>query len=307
MISRVLLVDDSEVARGMMRRTLEECTELDLQVVEAADGAAALPLALSGDVDMVISDIVMPNLDGIGLLRSIRQKKDADALPVILVTSQSDYDKREMSFEAGASDYLTRPFAPIELVSRVQVQLRLRHLQQELRRTSERHRRLGSHDELTGLANRRHLMEQCRRELARSRRHRFAMTVVVLDVCDLREINQRVGNLVADAILTELAGIIARGLRAPDILARIHGGKFAALLPQTDAEQAHRVTQRLLAAVERHAFPGHDEGQIAMCAGYADYPGGNLESVDELINAAEACLDRAKESGPNRLLGWGRE
>jgi diguanylate cyclase (GGDEF)-like protein len=301
-VATILLVDDSESARGLMRRTLEQA-QLGVQILEAQDGAEALPLALSGDVDVVVSDIVMPNLDGIALLRAIRQQKDHEALPVVLVTTQADHGSRELSLDAGANDYLTRPFAPGELVSRVQVQLRLKRLQQELRRAIERHRRLATHDELTELANRRHLIELCRRELARSRRYKFDLTVVVLDIVRFREINQRVGTLVGDAILSELGALLSRELRAPDVVGRIAGGKFGALLPQTNPEQALAVCQRLLEAVRSHAFPSHDQGQLCVCIGFAGYPDGNLESVDELFNAAEANLERAKGLGPDRVEG----
>lgn len=302
MVPTILLVDDSESARGLMRRAIEQA-QLGVQILEAADGAAALPLALSGEVDVVVSDIVMPNLDGIGLLRAIRAQKDAEALPVVLITSQVDHSSREMSFDAGANDYLTRPFAPAELVSRVQVQLRLKVLQQELRRASERHRRLGTHDELTELANRRHLLDLCRRELARSRRHKFSMTIIVLDIDGFRQVNRRVGHLVGDAIISELAALLTRELRIPDSVARLGGGKFAALLPQTTGEQAVVVCNRMLEAVRGHGFPNHAEGGLTVCIGFACYPGGNLESVDELFNAAEAALDQAKGLGPNRVLG----
>ena len=304
MVPTVLLVDDSEAARGLMRRALEQ-SDLELKVREASDGAEALPIALSDDVDVVVSDIVMPNLDGIALLRGIRQMKDADTLPVILVTSEVGSDTREQSFEAGASDYLTRPFAPAELVTRVQVQLRLKRLQQELRRANERHRRLGTHDDLTGLSNRRHLIDQCRRELARSRRHKFSMAVAVVDLDDFRTLNQRVGHLVGDAVITELGQLLVRELRAPDIVARLSGGKFAALLPQTDPGQAHLVCNRLVEAVGLTGFPGHKPGELAVSVGFACYPTGSLESVDELFNAAEACLDRAKSRGRGRVEAWG--
>src|SRR5690606_37998477 len=101
-------------------------------------------------------------------------------------------------------------------------------------------------------------------------------------------------------ILTELGSLLSRELRSADILARINGGKFAALLPQTKPEQARAVCERFQAALATHAFPNHREGELTISIGYADYPGGNLESVDELFNGAEACLDRAKQQGPSR-------
>lgn len=300
----ILVVDDSESVRAMMRRVLEEAG-MDFDVTEAADGAEALPIALSGEVDLVISDIVMPKLDGLQLLRGIRQQKDAEALPVILLTSQNDAETRSISFDAGASDYLYKPFSSAELLSRVQVQLRLRILQEELRRANERHRRLGTHDELTGLSNRRHFLDQCRRELARSRRHKFDLAIVAMDIDNFRRINLKQGHMVGDAIIAEMGVIVERNLRIPDTLARLAGGKFMALLPQTDNPQARLVCERLRNAAATYAFPGQKAGELCLSLGLASYPSGRLESVDELLNAAEASLDRAKILGGNRVEVWG--
>src|SRR5690606_13488020 len=145
-------------------------------------------------------------------------------------------------------------------------------LQKELRRANERHKRLGSHDELTGLANRRYIVEQSVRELARSRRHDFAMSLAILDIDHFREINNNVGHLVGDAILTELGGILQQELRTPDVVARLNGGKFGALLPQTDQDRALHACERLLSAVRAHAFAGHRAGEISIAVGVACYP-----------------------------------
>lgn len=301
--STVLVVDDSEALRGTTRRILENAG-LDLHVLEASDGVEALPVALSGEVDIIVSDIVMPRLDGIQLLRSIRQQRDWDSLPVILVTSQSEEDTRNLSFEAGANDYISRPFSAEELVSRIRVQLRLKTLQDELRRADERHRRLGTHDDLTGLANRRHLFDLARRELSRSRRHKLAMSVCVVDIDQFGKVAGRAGHLVSDAIITEMAVVLGRNTRTADVLARVGPQKFAALLPHTDAPQGRAAGERMRAAVRNHTFPGHQPGEITVSVGVTTYPTGRLESVDELVNAAEASLDRARTRGGDRVEAW---
>lgn len=302
----VLVVDDSESLRSNTRRILEQ-SSLRLRVLEAEDGAQALPIALSGDIDMVVSDIVMPKLDGIQLLRGIRQQMSWDDLPVILVTSVSEEDTRNESFEAGANDYLSRPFSPEELLGRIRVQLRLRQLQEDLRRANERHRRLGSHDELTGLANRRHLLDLCRRELSRSRRHKLAMSVAVVDIDNFRKLSKAIGPLAGDAIITEMASVLGRNLRTADVLARVGPQKFAVMLPHTDAVQGRAAGERLRTAACNHPYPGHRPGQVTVCVGVATYPTGRLESVDELVNAAESSLERAKERGGDRVEAWAEE
>ena len=286
-----------------MREVLEG-SELELDIREAANGEDALVQALTGEVDIVISDIVMPGLSGIELVRLIRQERDADTLPVVLVTAAGDDAVREESFTTGASDYLTKPFSSAELISRVQVQLRLKRLQLELRRANERLRKLGSYDELTGLANRRHLKDVLRRELARSRRYSFSMSVVALDLDRFRDVNRRLGPLIGDAILTEVSELLLQQLRTPDVVARTGGEKFAAVLPQTDAEQTALVCNRLCDAVRKYAFPGLEVGELTLAIGFATYPSGNLESVDELLSAAEASLERAKAAGGDRVQRW---
>lgn len=303
MAATVLLVDDSDAGRASMRRALEDA-ELDVTILEAQDGAQALGLALGGQVDVVLSDVVMPKLDGIQLLRAIRQQKEPEALPVILITSRSDEGTRAASYESGVSDYLTKPFLPLELVSRVQVQLRLLGLQSELKRATERFRVLGAHDELTGLANRRHFFDLCRRELARSRRHSFSMSLAVLDIDGFREVNTRVGYLVGDAIINDVSVLLSRHLRGTDVLARLGGEKFGVMLPQTDLALARGVAARLCEAVRAHTFPQQQSGVLSVSVGSATFPTVGIESVDDLINAAEASLDRAKERGGARVEVW---
>ena len=299
----VLVVEDSDATRAEMRSILEN-SGLPVNVLEAADGSEALGMVFTGEIDVVVSDILMPKLDGVQLLRTIRKQRDAHALPVILVTSDTDQEKRNLSFEAGVNDYLCKPFGPVELLARVKVQLRLKRLQDELRFVTERHRRLGTHDDLTGLANRRHLLDLARRELARSRRHKFSMSIVMVDVGGFRALNQRSGYLVGDAVISELGQMMERGLRTQDTFARFAVCKFAALLPQTDGQQARIVAERLCDTVNNHPFPGQKANVLTLAVGISTYPNGPLESIDELVNAAEASLERAREKGGSRIEVW---
>jgi two-component system cell cycle response regulator len=299
----VLLVDDVDAMRDGMRLALEEA-QLGLRLLEASDGAEALRIAMSEDVDIVVSDIIMPRMTGIDLLRAIRQQKDPEALPVILITSRSDGETREASYEAGVSDYITKPYLPAELVARVQVQLRLLALRTELARANERHKQLASHDELTGLANRRHFLEQSRRELARSLRYEFAMSIAVLDLDGFRDLNSRAGYVVADAVVSELALLLSRIVRGADVLARLGGERFAALLPQTDLAEARSIAVRLCESVRNHTFPQQKQGGVTASIGFATLPTPGIVSVDDLVNAAERSLDLAKERGGGRVEAW---
>ena len=299
-MTTVLIVDDSEVLRAQLAGILQG-SDLGVKVLMAKDGQEALPVALEGGVDLVVADLMMPNMDGVSLLRAIRQLKDPESLPVILVTSQDEPGTRNLSFEQGVSDYLTRPFTPNELVARVKVQLRLLTLAKELSGALERFRELSTLDDLTGLPNRTYFLEECRRELARCRRHNLSMTIAALDVDHLRQANSRIGHRAADALLNDLAEAMRLELRAADTLAHFHGGKFAALLPHTDHDKGQAAADRLTRAVAGRAFHTLAVGAVTMSIGIATYPGQNMESIDELLNVAEANLDRAKANGGNRV------
>ncbi len=303
MSATILVVDDSDNLRAAMRQALE-AAELDATVLEAADGAEGLTRALAGGVDVVVSDVVMPNLDGIGMLRAIRAQHDELSLPVILVTSQAEPGVRDSGFEAGANDYLVRPFSPPELVLRVRVQLRLRALQGELNQAKERFRNQSGRDPLTGAGNRRGFLDGLGRELSRCRRHGGRLTIAMLDVCQLRRLNQRLGARATDALIAEVAEVVGRQLRSHDRLARYEGGHFALLLPESDRPQGRIVLERIVEILGGRVFAGLGVGELAIAAGLVVYPGGGLESVEALSNAAQACLDRAKALGAGTIIEW---
>ena len=306
MSTTILIVDDMEGARASLRRSLE-ASDMDLRVIEAADGAAALPLALSADVqvDIILSDIVMPRLDGLQFIRAVRLQRDASEMPVILMTSQEGADSRELAFEAGANDYIQKPVTAAELLRRVSVQLRLRNLAGELRRTSDELQQLRQRDLLTGLGSRSHFMEASERELARCRRHGLCMTLAAIDVDKLRSINARLGEVAGDTAIVEVAALIERNMRADDLVARMSGGRFLVLLPQTDAAQAQALVDRLRGLLEGRDIAGLERRATLMSAGLATYPdAGHLETIEAVLNAAEAALDEAKRLGGNRVLPW---
>ncbi len=289
LVTTILIVDDTDSARTLLRNTLEE-SDLDLVIMEAVDGAEGLQMALEHNVDMMISDIVMPNLDGLAMLRSLRRQRSPELLPVILVTSQDDLDKRQLSYGIGANDYLTKPFSPLELVSRVEVQMRIKALENDLKQANERQQEQRTQDELTGLANRRHFYSIAQRELARSIRHKLQLAMVVLDIANFRETSRRIGHLIADDLIVDMAELLVHDARSPDTIGRFSGGRFIALLPQTTVQEARGVCERWRSIIVARAFPGHKTGELNVRFGAAHFPGDNIQNIDDLFSAAENDL-----------------
>lgn len=288
----VLVVDDSETARAQLRRALE-ASDLPVRVMEASDGSEALPVAVAGEANMVISDIVMPRLDGVSLLRGIRQQWSREDLPVILLTSRDDIEQRTVSFESGANDYLTKPFSDIELVTRVQVQLRMRLLQDELNRANEAYQELERRDPLTGLSNRRRFLEQCSHELNLARTQGHALSVALFSL-EAQE-SPRLADSSSDVLVTETAQNIASALRQTDTLARVGETKFGVILPHTDAAAAASTCARIRDTLHARQPQLFADAKHQLCDGSATFYAGNIDTLEGLLNAAEASLQQARQ------------
>lgn len=281
-----------------MCSALEE-SGLDLEILQAQDGAEALAMALDGGVDIVVSDINMPRLDGIGLLRGVRARADAYRLPVILVTSQGEERQRQLSFEAGASDYLYRPFANDELVDRVRVQLRLRALHAELDSADAACRQLGDFDAVTGLANRKQFASRLEQAVSEARAAAGRLCIAVVAIDRERVLARTVGTKNVDAVVVELAALLHRHFVGASLVAHVGDGKFAVLAVGGSAPRIRGQAEALLGAL-RAAEPGALCG-VTVSAGVFGACGDELSSHGALLDRVEALLEQAASAGGDRV------
>ncbi|MEZ4271019.1 MAG: GGDEF domain-containing protein [Myxococcota bacterium] len=235
--------------------------------------------------------------------KEIRHQQRAHLATLAFIETSSSAE-REQCFALGGDDYILLPCVSDELICRVQQQLRLRQQEREIVRTTEQFRRVATLDPLTGLSNRRGLTDLCRRELARSRRYGFSLSLFVTSVEPFDSIMQVHGPIVGDVILTEMSTLLAKQLRSADIPAHLEGGYYGALLPQTDHHQGLLVSERLIDAVRNFAFASHATGEIKAAVGLVSFPFSSLQSVDELFTAAWTCLEHAQQAGGDRVEVW---
>ncbi len=297
-MAKVLVVDDTAALRSAMCRALED-SDLGVQVIEAQDGAEALTLALEDGIDVVVTDINMPRLDGIGLLRGIRGQRDAYALPVILVTSQGEERQRQASFEVGASDYLYRPFGDDELRDRVRVQLRVRRLHGELVSAAAERTHLENHDDLTGLANRRSFVARCAAacDEARASGGELAVALVAIDRQRSLARDLGVGNL--EVVLVEVAAQLQRHFAGATVIAHLADGKFGVLSVGAGGERVREQALALCEFLRSHVMGRVVPGQIHMSVAIRALAGAQSPSADVLLNEVESLLDRAMAAGGN--------
>lgn len=301
-----LIIDDSEAVRNRLRATLEAHEVFD-QFVMACDGLDGFRQMRQHAVDLVLCDLDMPGFDGFKFLRMVSGDSKLQHTPVILLTGHEDMGTKVKGLSAGASDYLTKPFDDLELIARVNVHLKLKRLQDELSEKNCELEKIARIDALTGVSNRRHLMEVLQTEFERCRRYTRPFALLMFDLDHFKKVNDTYGHQAGDAVLVEVAAALQTALRLNDTVGRYGGEEFAVVLPETDAEAALLVGERCRTLVEELNvnYGAKLPLKVTASIGLAAVPDAGICDLDGLIKVADSALYRAKGAGRNRLVAAG--
>ena len=294
---KVLVADDSPVSRRMLEETLQK---LGYEVVLAADGRQALQQLMSAEGPrLAVVDWMMPGADGLEVCRTVRQRT-APYTYVILLTARDRQEDLLAGLEAGADDFLSKPFQLVELRARLRSGARVIELQEALFAAVEAVRQQASRDSLTGLLNRALVLDGLVRELHRAERQELPVSVLLSDLDHFKRVNDTFGHPAGDAVLRETAERMRAVLRGYDLIGRYGGEEFLVVLPGCDARRVRQVAERLRGAIaERPMAAGTASAAVTMSAGTATaWPGADAVAV---IQAADAALYRAKAKGRNRV------
>jgi diguanylate cyclase (GGDEF)-like protein len=301
MTASILVIDDSAVARELILDAFRE-SRLDAILHVARDGSEALAILEQHLVDVILCDLEMPGIDGLGFLDRVNASETLREIPVIILTGHETQEEKILGLERGACDYVTKPFDPGELLARVKVQLKIKSLQDSLRESNRRLEQLARTDPLTGLANRRRFMMVLEHAVAHSLRTATPLALVMLDIDHFKQINDSYGHQEGDQVLTEVAGLL-QPEPGDDILAARYGGEeFALILPEATLDVARRGAERLRRQVEALTFSGLLANlQLTASFGVAALPHPTITTINQLIRAADDALYRAKHGGRNRV------
>lgn len=302
-MTAILIIDDSAAARAELRGVLAEWGRYQ-RILEARDGIEGLRLLLAEPVDAVICDLEMPGLDGEKLLGAQRARAGGEEMPFLFLTAQRDPERMARLLRGGACDIVQKPFHPAELLARLEVHVRLRRLQAELREKNATLERLSTTDAVTGLRNRRYVGEFLSLEALRATRYHTPLSVMMLDIDHFKRVNDGHGHRVGDVVLQVIADTLRSTLRATDLAGRYGGEEFLVVLPQTDLAGAETLGERVREAIEATEIEigAASSLSVTVSIGIAELgdAGGGIES---LVERADAALYAAKDAGRNRVAG----
>jgi diguanylate cyclase (GGDEF)-like protein len=298
---QALVVDDSAVYRKLIGDHLRSW---GFGVILAESGSEAWRILEQPNAPkLVLLDWVLPDLDGLELCQRIRQAGASSPYTyIILLTSKEGRQNMLQAMQAGADDYLVKPFDELELKARLLVGKRILDLQEELVSARESMRHAATHDSLTGLTNRGEILAMLERELERARRERKPVAVILCDVDHFKDVNDTLGHLFGDEALREIGRRLRSQLRVYDGVGRYGGEEFLMVLPSCDLPNALLRADGLREIIAKTPVVcSGEERLITMSMGVAVSACEGKNEVEMLLNQADAGLYKAKENGRNRI------
>lgn len=296
---RILVADDDAVSRRLMEKIL---TQSGYEVVTVADGRGALDALTHKDGPrMALLDWMMPGIDGPEVCRQIRARQEESYVYLTLLTSRQDRTDVIQGLEAGADDYLVKPCNPEELKARLRTGLRILMLEDKLVEAREEMRMRATHDALTGLLNRGAVLNFMKVEMARCRRERTPLSILLCDVDHFKQVNDVHGHLVGDQVLRELADRLKQAVRPFDGVGRYGGEEFVLVLGGCGGEQLHRRSGDILDAVRSRPIET-SAGPLHITVSIGAFTMDSLEwsgDVEFPLGRADSALYRAKINGRN--------
>jgi len=294
---KILIAEDDPVSRRLLEAFL---SKWGYDIVVTSDGSEAWEILNEPEApSLVISDWMMPNIDGLELCRKIREMKKSGYTYFIILTAKGKKEDVIQGLEAGADDFLIKPFHKEELKYRVQIGERIIELEQKILV-------LASTDSLTGVLNRRAFMERMEQEINRSKRENSAFSLILTDIDYFKRINDKYGHQVGDLVLQRFAEILSKSSRPYDFVGRYGGEEFVVCLPGGDGLQGQLVAERMRKRVEemRILLPNSSKSlQITASFGVASFRLGSKESVDSITGQADDAMYMAKRKGRNCVCG----
>jgi diguanylate cyclase (GGDEF)-like protein len=301
----ILLVEDDKLQAEI---TKDYLVKYGYKVLIAVDGKSAIKTLSSQNVDLVLLDVVLPDISGYDVCRWIKVNDSTRFLPVIMLTIKGSTKDKVEGLRIGADDYLPKPYNEIELNARIYASLRVKSLRDELIRKNQqleevltKLEKIAITDPLTGLFNRRYFESVIEKEYNKTVRYKTPTSCLVIDIDYFKRINDNYGHRKGDEVLKEIARLIKDCLRKVDTIARWGGEEFVILMPGTDSQKAYVAAERIKDTIEKNSFSGINE-KITISIGISSIPSEYIDSAEKFIDTADNALYEAKAKGRNLIV-----
>ena len=287
---RLMIVDD----QPLIIRSLNEIFKAEFEIVMATSGRQALELCADNKPDIMLLDIMMPDMNGYDVCKTLKADPVDNDFPIIFVTAQNEVVDEVRAFDAGAVDFITKPINPVVVFARVRTHVTVK-LQRDILHS------IAMLDGLTGVANRRRFDEQLQVHWRQGQRDKKPLSLILIDIDFFKQYNDHYGHLAGDKALQEVAHALRSVLLRPhDSVSRYGGEEFVCLLPGTDNAGAMLLAERLLAAVAALTIR-HEKSLagdvLSISAGVATVTPSAKHNAGQLIAAADEQLYAAKHAG----------
>ncbi len=284
MKSKILLVEDNQTTLTLIKAKLEK---EGFEIKSAVNGQNAINLMSEFTPDLIISDIIMPVMDGMEFRNNLRENQKFNLIPFVFLSAKNKLDDKIQGLEIGADYYLTKPFENSELMAIIRSRIE----------KSREFNNLIYHDKLTGLLNRGGIDKRLEEEINRGRRYNNSFSIAMMDIDHFKKVNDTYGHQAGDIVLRNVSESIAKNMRDSDYAGRYGGEEFLIVMPHTDKKQAFTAAERIRKALEGTGIKDTDI-KITISGGISSYP----EDGDEyrkIVSSADSALYTAKNSGRN--------
>jgi len=287
----ILAVDDTAINLDILEELLKQ-----YDVVNAISGEDALDIVKKEKIDLILLDIMMPVMDGYEVCRRLKSDDNTKNIPIIFITAKADEDSIEKAYDLGGTDYVTKPFRPKELISRVKKELKYHEMLEELKL-------LASTDSMTKLYNRRYFSNMSEFIFSLMKREKQNLSVIMLDIDKFKNINDTYGHKIGDDVIISLANKLIEHQRQSDIICRYGGEEFVILLPKTSLDETNILAQKIRKEIESIILniSINKDLKFTVSVGVSQVDLENESNVEVALKRADDALYEAKESGRNKV------
>ena len=296
----ILVVDDTAENLDILAELLK-----DYDIIDTTCGRDVLNIAKNDKIDLILLDIVMPEMNGYEVCKKLKADEKTKNIPVIFLTAKTDEQSIERAYDVGGIDYIVKPFKPKELLARVNTQLYMQKLINDLKKSKEKLKLLTLTDPMTKLYNRRYFSLISKDILNLAKRNKEHIAVLMIDIDRFKNINDSYGHYFGDEVIISLADELREQKRDSDVVFRFGGEEFLILLPNTNLSGAEVLAQKIRLAVENKVlhFPSSDALKYTVSIGVSVSKSDDTqEDIQEVVNRADKALYKAKKDGRNKVV-----